>query len=506
MEEALVRFVGLLRAAGMRVSTGEAVDGLRAAAAVALSDRETVKTALGVALVKDSGDWPLYFDLFDRFFDLQPVAGTVAEPEHAHGHDGLGDRLSVEQVTLSAEPASGSQLGHDHGKPADIRDYFDERDLAASYNLHQDASKIDLASLTEQIVLADDQRGRVMDGRRVQLETDRLHDAWSVGELSAVSGDSVGVDLSVAGQPLRAAMSAADAAREEALARQVDALRSSLSELVRAHLARLAAQDRAMELSTHHVEPAYLERVSERDRMRMEEGIRRLARQLHGALTSRTSPARRGRIAVGATMRRNLRHDGIPFRPVTVARKEDRPRLVVLADVSLSVRNSARFTLHLVHGLQRLFPRVRTFVFVDDLAEVTELFDDHPLEAALGLIFGGGVIDVDGNSDYGQAFRRFVDTQLTAVTHRTSVVVLGDGRNNGADPGFADFETIAGRARRVLWLSPEPRYSWVLGNCDLPGYAQACSAVHVVRDTDGLDAAATELAGALAGPAASRGR
>ncbi len=499
MEQALVHFAAALRAAGVRVSTGEAVDGLRAAAAVSLADRESVKIALGLTLVKDSRDWPVYSDLFDAFFHLEPLTGRVAEHDHDHTHDGLGDRLSPEQVTLSEEPAAGSQLGHDHGKPADIRDYFDERDLASAYNLHQDASKIDLASLTEQIVLAEDQRRRAAEGRRVQLETDRLHGAGAVGELSDVSGNRVEVDLSVAGQPLARAAPTAERALDEALARQVDALAGSLPDLMRAHLARLAGQNRALEHAGHHSEPAYLERVSERDRMRMEDGIRRLARQLHGALTSRTYPARRGRIAVGATMRRNLRHDGIPFRPVTVARREDRPRLVVLADVSLSVRNSARFTLHLVHGLQRLFPRVRTFVFVDDLVEVTELFDDHPLEGALGLIFGGGVLDVDGNSDYGHAFRRFVDGHLTAITHRTSVLVLGDGRNNGRGPGFGEFETIVDRARRVLWLTPEPRYSWALGGCDLPDYAQLCSAVHVVRDTDGLDAAATELAAALSG-------
>ena len=248
-----------------------------------------------------------------------------------------------------------------------------------------------------------------------------------------------------------------------------------------------------------------MERVSERDRLRLEEAIRRLARQLHGALTHRKTAAARGRVDVAKTMRQNLRHDGIPFSPVTVARKEDRPRLVVLADVSLSVRSSARFTLHLVHGLQRLFPRVRTFVFVNDIAEVTELFADYPLEAALSVIFDGGLVDVDGNSDYGHAFSRFVDEHLTAITHRTSVIVLGDGRGNGRDPNLPAFESIARRARRVVWLTPEPRYSWGLGRCDLPLYAEMCQAVHVVRDVNGLDEAARELGAALTRPVAAAG-
>ena len=106
-------------------------------------------------------------------------------------------------------------------------------------------------------------------------------------------------------------------------------------------------------------------------------------------------------------MRRNMRFDGIPFVPVTVRRSEDKPRLVILADVSLSVRATARFTLHLVNGLQSLFGQVRTFAFVADLVEVTDLFEDHPVEQALGLVFGGDVLDVDANSDYGAAFGTF---------------------------------------------------------------------------------------------------
>jgi len=484
------------------VSTGEVIDSLSAAGAVALRDRETLKIALGVTLVKDTADWPLYADLFDRFFRLEQVSSAGPAAEHGHGHDDLRDELLADRVTLSAEPAAAPQIGHNHGKPADIRDYFDERDLASSYNLHQDARKIDMASMTDQIVLAEDQRRNASsDGRRVQLTTDRLQDAWTVGDLSSVAGTRVDVDLSIAGQPLvgddEGAGNAA-AAAEAALRARVDALVADLPDILRAHLARLHEQNREPEHGAR--QPAYLERVSERDRLRMEEGIRRLARQMHGALTHRKTVAHGGRVSVGRTMRRNLRHDGIPFVPVTVARKQDRPRLVVLADVSLSVRNTARFTLHFVHGLQRLFPRVRTFAFVDDMVETTELFQDRPLEAALATVFAGGLLDVDGNSNYGRAFQRFVDEHLAAVSHRTSVVVLGDGRGNGHDPGLEAFESIARRARRVVWLTPEPRYSWGLGRCDLPYYAQWCQAVHVVRDVQGLDAAAAVVSAALRRP------
>jgi hypothetical protein len=237
--------------------------------------------------------------------------------------------------------------------------------------------------------------------------------------------------------------------------------------------------------------------------MELEESLRRLARSLHGGLTHKRRVSSRGRIDSGRTMRRNMRFDGIPFAPVTVRRAEDKPRLVILADVSLSVRATARFTLHLVHGLQNLFGQVRTFAFVADLVEITDLFEDHPVEQALGLVFGGsagsGVLDVDANSDYGAAFSTFHEDFGSAVNRRSTVIVLGDGRGNGNYPNLEAFAEITRRARETIWLTPEPRYSWGLGGCDLPDYAEYCSRVRVVRDLTGLESAAREMATELTG-------
>ena len=126
----------------------------------------------------------------------------------------------------------------------------------------------------------------------------------------------------------------------------------------------------------------------------------------------------------------------------------------VRTDDSLSVRATARFTLHLVHGLQNLFGQVRTFAFVSDLVEITDLFEDHPVEQALGLVFGGDVLDVDANSDYGAAFGRFKEDFGSAVNRRSTVIVLGDGRGNGNDPNLEAFAEITRRARETIWLTP----------------------------------------------------
>jgi uncharacterized protein with von Willebrand factor type A (vWA) domain len=190
-----------------------------------------------------------------------------------------------------------------------------------------------------------------------------------------------------------------------------------------------------------------------------------------------------------------MRYDGIPFRPVSVVRARDRPRLIILADVSLSVRASTRFTLQLVHGLQRLVPRVRTFAFVDDFVEVTDVFTDHGVEEALGLITGGDILDVDANSDYGSALVGFLEQFGGEINRRTTVLILGDGHGNGRDPPPDALAELARRAREVIWLTPEARYSWVLAGSDMPLNESLCSRVEVVPDLASLDRVAQKSAG-----------
>ena len=503
MERSVHRFVRLLRLRGVRVSVTEALDAMRAAALPgSLADRETLRCVLRVALVKDRRDGELFDELFERYFRLEPIAAPERDG-HDHAHDDLVDQGTAESFTISPEVSPTPQQGHSHGKPADIRDYFRPEDLATAYNLHQEASRIDLASMTDEIVLSKERGRSDLSGPRVQLDTSRLRGAGMPGQLLSSPGTRLDAGLTVAEE--QALLDwlddpDADVAQDAlaALARGSAGEIANLGELLKRHLEALAAMDRrAIESPEQHGirTPA----VGEAERHRLEEILRRLARTMPGALTHRRVVAGRGRVDPGRTMRANMRFDGIPFRPVTVARKEDKPRLVVLADVSLSVRHTARFTLYFVQGLQRLFGQVRTFAFVADTAEVTDLFAEHPVEHALDLIFGGDVLDVDADSDYGTAFGRFHEEFPDTVTRRTTVVVLGDGRGNGNDANMAVFEEIAGRCKQLIWLTPERRNMWRLGRCDLPRYAELCDRVDVVRDLDGLDRATDDILAGLAG-------
>ncbi len=509
MEASLHRFVRLLRLGGVRVSIPEALDAMRCAGQPGvLSSRAGLHTALRVALVKDQRDEPIFDEIFDAFFALVRVGPDDAGAHgHSHAHDDLADTGELESFTLSEEPSDTPQPGHEHGKPASIRDFFKQEDLAQRYNLHQEANKIDLAALTDEIAFSKDSRAGAEDTYRIQLSTDRLSGAGAAGSLATTSGTPVDAELSIAEQDALLGWltdevgSDGDETDAAELRNRLAGVLENLPKALQRHLEALLALETKI-VETRERREAPVERIGEGERAALEDSLRRLARTLHGALTHRRRVAAAGRVDPGQTMRHNMRFDGVPFVPVTVRRAEDRPRLVVLADVSLSVRATSWFTLNLVHGLQDLFTQVRSFVFVADLAETTELFRDHPSERALGLIFGEGRyegVDLAASSDCGRVFGQFLAEHSSAVTRRTTLLVLGDGRNNARDPNVAAFEEITRRARETVWLTPEPRYSWGLGSCDLSAYAQFCDRVRVVADLTGLERAAHDFAAEAVG-------
>ncbi|KQZ75451.1 VWA domain-containing protein [Nocardioides sp. Root151] len=503
MEGAVHRFIRLLRLHGVRVSTAEVIDAMHAVAQPSvLDEREVLRAALAVSLVKDRRDLATFDRVFDRFFGLRPVIDEAGE-EHKHTHDDLSDDGELTDFTLSEEPGDIPEDGHSHGKPDDIKEFFKPEDMAQQYNLHQEANKIDIAALTDEIVLSNDTQTSAGEAARVQLSTRRMHNPGNPGDLVRSPGMELDTELSVHEEmallswleerlPEDTFVDDGDlAALRKALAPWL----ASLPERIRDHLQQLMETER--EIETRELQAAQAETVDEHERAELEESLRRLLRSLHGAPRPRRTTAARGVVDGRRTMRSNIKYDGVPFRPVTVAKAHDRPRLLVLCDVSLSVRSTARFTLHLVHSLQSVASSVRTFAFVKDMVEITDLFSEHRIEDALSLVMAGlpagGILDVDADSDYGSSFRQFLDQYGSAVNRRTTVIVLGDGRGNGKDPGLEAFEEITRRARSTIWLTPEPSYSWGLGGCDLPAYAEHTDKVQVVRNLHGLEEVTTSL-------------
>ncbi len=509
MQTAVHRFVRLLRLHGVRIGVSEVTDAMTAAAVPGcLADRETLRSTLKASLVKDRRDLEAFEQVFDAFFALRPVVASLAEASHEH--DDLSDEGQLTQFVLSDTPSQTPQQGHSHGPPKDIREYFRPEDLAQQYNLHQEANKLDLASTTNEVVLSTDRKGGLGEAARVQLSTRRLHNAGLPGRLIDPPGVQLDMDLSVAQEmallgwlaesELLESLDAPDAPSLEELRVALAPLLAGLPETLKRHLAALMTEDgQRLAVERRSVADSPIDVIDEGARADLEHSVRRILHELHGASRPRRRVAARGVVDGRRTMRSNMRYDGVPFRPVTVARCQDRPQLVVLCDVSMSVRTTAAFMLHLVHSLQSVARSVRSFVFVDGTTEVTEVFADHHVDTALRLVMSGrgagGLVDVDADSDYGRALTQFRDDYGSCLTRRATLLVLGDGRTNGRDPGLPVFADLAGRCRTTLWLTPEPRTSWGLGTCDLPRYAEYCDRVHVVGGPRSLEQASYALRG-----------
>ena len=159
---------------------------------------------------------------------------------------------------------------------------------------------------------------------------------------------------------------------------------------------------------------------------------------------------------------------------------------MVLCDVSDSVRNVSRFMLQFVYSLQDLYSRVRSFIFVSELGEITQLFEEQEINEAIEQSLTGSIINVFAHSDFGRAFRSFHRDHIAAVNNKTTVIVLGDARNNYNLPHEWVLKEIRQRAKQLIWLNPENRLTWGFGDSEMDRYLPYCDLVEECRNLNQL--------------------
>jgi hypothetical protein len=265
--------------------------------------------------------------------------------------------------------------------------------------------------------------------------------------------------------------------------RQLDLFRLALEVQVRKLLVAVrGAADIAQAQNVQRIEDKDVLRATRAELEELEAVVSRLSRTLAVRMRRRRRH-RDGRLDVRSTLRRSLATGGVPIDARFTRRRPRKPEVVVVCDVSGSVANFARFTLLFAYALAGEFRQVRSFVFVDGVDEVTNRFR-HGAEVAQSLrevLQSADVVRVDGHSDYGRAFGELHELLGSSVNHRTTVVVLGDARNNYHSTGEEAFAELAGRAHRVWWMNPEPRTYWNTGDSVIERYAPYCDEVVEVR-------------------------
>jgi uncharacterized protein with von Willebrand factor type A (vWA) domain len=463
VEARIVEFARLLRQSGVRTSPAEVSEAARAAALVGVGTRDGFRAALRSTLVKRAQDVPAFEQLFAIYFS------------------GVGRALEAVDRALLAELERSGVLDEEDLLAASeaIREVLPRLSPLARAALAGDRGT--LARLFQQAALQLDFSGLVMAGQ-VSFYARRL---LSGAGFATISHDRE--DLQVG---LRAA-----GLSSQGLTLVTARIGEALEALEEAARRWVELEARARGLARRRGSPSLAtEPIARADRERVELAVKRLAERLKARLQRRERSRRRGALHVRRTLRRNLALGGLPARLVFRRRHRERPDVVVLCDVSDSVRHVSRLMLLFLYTLQGIFQRVRSFVFVSEVGEVTELFrEEKDAAVAADLATAGRVVSLAGNSNYGRALKRFHEHFRGAVGRRTTVIVIGDGRTNYFPPEPWVLRDLRLRARRILWICPEERWAWGSGDSEMPTYAREVDRVATVATLADLEAVADHL-------------
>ncbi len=473
MLDLLSDFVTELRKAGLPVSLTEHLDAAEAMHHVPLEDREGLKYALAGTLVKSSSHWRAFETAFEVFFAVRSGHGAAGDL----GEDGD----ESEEGDSDQEGAAGSGSGGQRGKgrswngagggegmtPEELAEMLFKSLMSA------DPALMNAVARNAVDRYAGMEPGRPVGGTYYLYRTLRNLDLDAV--LQKLMGQARGSASGGEGLTDLEERLAADEykARIEKFRRAVET-----------EIRRRLVEDRGAEALARSVRKPLPEDIDVMHATREELAVlhrvlQPLSRKMAVRLARKRRHGRKGPLDFRATMRRSLSTGGVPIEPRYRHPRPAKPEIFVIADISGSVASFARFTLHLVYAISSQFSKVRAFVFIDGIDEVTRFFEGvvDPAEAVARINLEADVIWVDGHSDYGHAFSEFHRRWGDEVNSRSSVLFLGDARNNYHASQSWVVEDLQARARRVYWLNPEPRDYWGSGDSIVGEYAAHCDDV-----------------------------
>ncbi|HXQ18007.1 MAG TPA: VWA domain-containing protein [Acidimicrobiales bacterium] len=478
MLELLSGFINELRQNGLPVSLTEHLDAAEAVHFVPLEDRDALKYALGATLVKSSSHWRAFETAFDVYFANRLNTEEAGDEEG----EAPGDRAGERDRMRGGEGSGGA--GGELMTPEEI------------------------ASLLYRALMAGDTSLMRVVARQAVSRYAGIEPGRPVGGTYYLYRTLRNLDLDGVLQRIMAAVRPEAGAGEEGLTPlqerllgdeyrlRIEQLRQEVEEEIRRRL----VADRGAEALARSVRKPLPEDLdvmhATRDELAaLHRALRPLSRKLAVRLARRRRHGRRGPLDFRATMRRSLSTGGVPIDPKFRRPRPHKPEIMVIADVSGSVASFARFTLHLVYAISSQFSKVRSFVFVDGIDEVTSYFEgvDDPSDAVHRINTEADVVWVDGHSDYGHALSVFHHKWADEITSRTSVLILGDARNNYHAPEAWVLSDLRAKARHLYWLNPEPRDYWGSGDSIVGEYAGHCDAVVECRTLRQLERFVGEL-------------
>jgi len=457
--------VAELRTIGLPISVSENVDAMAAIVAMPMVDRAALKSALAATLVKSSAHYNAFELVFDVFFgDRRIGAGSLAAPS-VGGADARGngtDRAGIVAMLSDADLndllfravlASDQMLIRAAVAEAVTRHAGIEpgRAVAGMYYLYRTLSRLDLDKLLERLLAADDALALSGLDRRLAAEDRR-------GQVAAVRAEAE-AEIRRRLVADRGAEAVAGT-RRSALPEDVDFLNASQQQLTA-----------------------------------IRQAVQVLGRKMAARLARKRRHHRRSALDFRRTIRQSLSTGGVPVDLAFRKPHPAKPEIMLVADISSSVSAFASFTLQLAYALRSEFSRVRSFVFIDGIEEVTGILESEPDITAVARHINSrtGIVSLDGHSDYGMVLESFWNQWGAQIRTRTSVIILGDGRNNYRPSRSWVLEAIRQRARHLYWLNPESAHSWDSGDSIVSEYGKYCDKLVECRNLRQLKEFVEEL-------------
>jgi uncharacterized protein with von Willebrand factor type A (vWA) domain len=458
--DVLQGFVHELRTAGLPVSMTENLDAMRAIEHIPIDDREMFKSVLSATLVKHHRHQKAFETVFEVYFSLfsegvqADDGGEPVEMDEAALQDGQaqagggGTPMSREELIAMLMQALQSMdrdalrrlaaaavqqfAGMEPGRP-----------VGGTYYLYRTLRQLDLDDLAQRLMTGARERGEVDEGELA----DRL-------------------------------------AHEEYQARLKE-----LRELIEEEIRRRLVADRGVEAMARTLRKPLPEDIefmhaSREEMLALQQAVYPLTRAMAARLAQRRRRRHRGHLDFRKTIRESLSYGGVPADPKFKNPHPSKPEIMVVADISGSVASFARFTLQFVYAMASQFSKVRSWVFIDGIDEVTRFFQESEdvTDAVQRVNTEADVIWVDGHSDYGHAFETFHQRHFHEITPKTSIILLGDARNNYHASEAWVVDEIRKRGRHVYWLDPEPRGYWDTGDSIVSEYGKYCDGVFECRN------------------------
>jgi uncharacterized protein len=473
-------FADHLRRMGVDLPTSGVLDAMAALGHIDLASRAELKVALETTLVKRADDIGAFELAFSRWFALP--SRPPSRPGVGTSTDGVGHAGGAQARGDEADHTDVDEQGRDGAAEASAIRELLARALATG----------DAAAMPELAARA--------VGRWAGLEAGAGSDRYHLQRLLRGLGLSA-----VAHEAVR--LERGDVERRSALDERVaradieallDRFRQLLADEVRARRADESRRRPGTEGGPAYphapIDDVDFLRASTQELRQMRAAIRPLARRLAAKVAQRQRHGRAGRLDMRRTLRASLESGGVPLDPAYRHRRRTRPELWMLCDVSGSVAEFSRFTLAFVYAMHEEFSGLRTFVFVDDVEEITDVLDRrlHDVDP-YALLARASTSRARHRSDYGRVLRSFLDLYGPKLTPRATLIITGDARSHHQDPGTDALRALCQRSRRVWFLNPEPRRRWDQGDSLASTYAAVCDRMAEVRSLAQLTECVTDL-------------